>query len=140
MVGSGMLMFVLGLVGLYFAFSSRMREGKGKWLLRIFIAAIILPYLANSTGWILTEVGRQPWIVQGLMTIDQAVSPNVTVEMLWISLIGFTLLYGVLMVADIYLLQKYAREDMSGSGDLVPWAGSDDAEKGAKKARYEGAY
>jgi len=140
MVGAGMLMFVLGLAGLYFAFSSRMREGKGKWLLRIFIAAIILPYLANSTGWILTEVGRQPWIVQGLMTIDQAVSPNVTVEMLWISLIGFTLLYGVLMVADIYLLQKYAREDMSGSGDLVPWAGSDDAEKGAKKARYEGAY
>jgi cytochrome d ubiquinol oxidase subunit I len=73
----------------------------------------------------LTEVGRQPWIVQGLMTIDQAVSPNVGAEMLLISLIGFTLIYGLLMIADIYLLQKFARQDIGGSGELIPWFGNE---------------
>jgi cytochrome bd ubiquinol oxidase subunit I len=140
MVGSGVLMFVLGLVGLFFAFSNRLGNGKGKWLLSLLIPAIILPYLANSTGWMLTEMGRQPWIVQGLMTIDKAVSPNVTVEMLWISLIGFTLVYGLMMVADIYLLQKYARQDIDGKGNLIPWFGSDEPEATEKKAHYEGAY
>lgn len=140
MVGAGVLMFVLGLIGLFLNYTNRLGESKGKWLLRLLIPAIILPYLANSTGWMLTEVGRQPWIVQGLMTIDQAVSPNVTVEMLWISLIGFTAIYGLLMIADIYLLQKYARRDIGGSGDLIPWSGSDKPASADKKARYEGAY
>jgi cytochrome d ubiquinol oxidase subunit I len=140
MVGSGVLMFLLGLVGLFFAFRSRLGDGQGKWLLRLLIPAILLPYLANSTGWMLTEVGRQPWIVQGLMTIDQAVSPNVTVGMLLISLIGFTLIYGLLMVADIYLLQKYARQDISGSGSLIPWFGPEEPPTAENKPRYERAY
>ena len=135
MVGAGMLMFLLGLVGLWYAFRNRFNQGKGKWLLRILVLAIILPYLANSTGWILTEVGRQPWIVQGLMTVDKAVSPNVTVEMLAISLVGFTLIYGLLMIADIYLLQKFARQD--DDGNLIPWS---DKSAGEHKPGYEGAY
>jgi len=139
MVGSGVLMFVLGLVGLFLYYRNSLGNGKGKWLLRLLIPALLLPYLANSTGWMLTEVGRQPWIVQGLMTIDQAVSPNVTVEMLAISLIGFTLIYGLLMVADIYLLQKFARQDID-TGSLIPWSGTDEPESGKKNTRYEGAY
>ena len=140
MVGSGSLMFVLGIVGLFLAFRNGLASGNAKWLFRLLIPAILLPYLANSTGWILTEVGRQPWIVQGLMTIDKAVSPNVTVEMLLISLIGFTLIYGLLMIADIYLLQKFARQNMDGSGDLIPWFDKDNPAPTEKKARYEGAY
>ncbi|MCL4252017.1 MAG: cytochrome ubiquinol oxidase subunit I [Anaerolineae bacterium] len=140
MVGAGGLMFVLGLLGLYYISRNRLGNGKPKWLLRLLILAILLPYLANSTGWMLTEVGRQPWIVQGLMTVDQAVSPNVTPEMLLISLIGFTIIYGLLMIADIYLLQKYARQDIDGSGNLIPWFGPDEPESGKKNARYEGAY
>ena len=77
--------------------------------------AIFLPWLANSTGWILTEVGRQPWIVQGLMRIEQGLSPNVGVVELLITLIGFTLLYGALAVADVYLLQKFARVSVTAS-------------------------
>ncbi|HVU13259.1 MAG TPA: cytochrome ubiquinol oxidase subunit I [Phototrophicaceae bacterium] len=119
MVGSGMLMFLLGIVGLVLFYLKHFEIGRGRWLLRILIAAIILPYLANSTGWILTEVGRQPWIVQGLMQTDQAISPNVTPAMLLITLIGFTLIYGLLMIADIYLLQKSARRD---DDKLIPWA------------------
>lgn len=140
MVGAGSLMFVLGVAGLFVAFRNGFTSGNTKWLLRLLIPAILLPYLANSTGWILTEVGRQPWIVQGLMTIDKAVSPNVTVEMLLISLIGFTLVYGLLMVADIYLLQKFARQNMDGSGDLIPWLNKDESSPTKKEPRYEGAY
>jgi cytochrome d ubiquinol oxidase subunit I len=132
MVGAGSLMFVLGLLGLFLTWRHQFNPGKGRWFLRILIPAILLPYLANSTGWILTEVGRQPWIVQGLMRVDQAVSPNVTVEMLAISLIGFTLIYGVLMVADIYLLQKFARVD---DERIIPWT-----DKPQPSARYEQAY
>ncbi len=138
MVGSGVLMFLMALVGLYLYFTRKFAAGKGKWLLRLLIPAIILPYLANSTGWMLTEVGRQPWIVQGLMTLDQAVSPNVTAEMLLISLIGFTLLYGVLMIADIYLLQKFARQEMD-DGSLIPWSGDSPAPTD-KTPQYKGAY
>ena len=140
MVGAGMLMFLLGVVGLFLLYRHQLGDGKGKWLLRILIVALFLPYLANSTGWILTEVGRQPWIVQGLMTIDQAVSPNVTVAMLAITLIGFTAIYGLLMIADIYLLQKFARHNMDDGDTLIPWFGGDEPDTADKKARYEGAY
>jgi len=70
---------------------------------------IALPLVANSTGWILTESGRQPWIVQGLLKVEDAVSPSLSSGMVLFSVIGFLLLYGVLMAADVYLLAKYAR-------------------------------
>ena len=50
---------------------------------------IVLPYISNMSGWILTEMGRQPWIVQGLLTVQKAVSPNLTTLDLLISLIGY---------------------------------------------------
>jgi cytochrome d ubiquinol oxidase subunit I len=133
MVGAGVLMFVLGLLGLFFSFTNRLQ--KVRWFLLALMPAIVLPYLANSTGWVLTEVGRQPWIVFGLMRIEQAVSPNVTPVMLLISLIGFTLVYGVLMAADIYLLQKFARAGV-GETEAAP---ADDTQS-AKQPRLKGAY
>ncbi len=57
----------------------------------------------------MTELGRQPWIVFGLMKTDKAASPTVTAGMVLISVIVFTLLYGALMAVDIYLLNKYAK-------------------------------
>ena len=73
--------------------------------------AIGLPYLANSSGWILTEMGRQPWVVYGHLKTVDAVSPSVTAGMVWMSVIGFSIVYGILMVADIYLLSKYSRSN-----------------------------
>jgi cytochrome bd ubiquinol oxidase subunit I len=128
MVGSGVLMFLLGILIWVFSARGTASTFKPRWLLSVLVPAILLPYLANSTGWMLTEMGRQPWIVQGLMTLDKAVSPNVTVAMLWISLVGFTLIYAGLMAADIYLLQKYARIDMAGNGKLIPWTDNSPAE------------
>jgi cytochrome bd ubiquinol oxidase subunit I len=80
---------------------------KAKWM-KWVPWMLILPYLANASGWILTEMGRQPWIVYGLLKVQDAVSPNLTVVDLWISLIGYTLVYGSLAVAMVYLMRKYA--------------------------------
>lgn len=108
MVGAGVAMFLLGLVGLLLAALKRLE--RSRLLLKLLLPAILLPYLANTTGWLLTEVGRQPWIVFGLMRIENAVSPGVSAEMLLITLIGFTAIYGLLMIAAIYLLAKFARD------------------------------
>jgi cytochrome d ubiquinol oxidase subunit I len=79
-----------------------------KWMKLVPLGAISLPYIANATGWILTEMGRQPWIVQGLLKVEEAVSPNLTTVDLLISVIGYTAVYGSLAVAMVYLMKKYA--------------------------------
>ncbi len=106
MVFSGFLMFAVMVFGLYYTLRGRPLAGKVVALLPF---AIALPYIANSAGWILTEMGRQPWIVYGLMKTDAGFSPNITPGLVLASLIIFTLLYALLMVADVYLLTKYAK-------------------------------
>ena len=68
----------------------------------------------NTAGWLLTENGRQPWIVQGLMKTVNANSPSVTSTDIWISLIVFVLIYIALGAADLVLMLRYARR---GLGD-----------------------
>lgn len=131
MVGAGTLMFFLALLGLWFRYRGTLESQK--WFLRVMVAAIVLPYLANSVGWILTEVGRQPWVVFGLMRIEEAVSPNVGVGALWLTLIGFTVVYGVLMVADVYLLWKYGSE---GSPQII----EEPTAPGGMEPAAEGSY
>ncbi len=82
--------------------------------------AILLPFASNTSGWILTEVGRQPWVVFGLLKTQDAVSPVLTPGLVLASLIGFTLVYAALMAADIYLLWKFGKlgpEPESLAGD-----------------------
>jgi cytochrome bd ubiquinol oxidase subunit I len=106
MVGAGMVMLLLGAL----ATATVLRDSfaRSPRLLALLVPAIALPYIGNSSGWIFTEIGRQPWIVFGLQKTADAVSPNVTALMVLTSLVGFTLLYGALMAADVYLLRKYA--------------------------------
>lgn len=129
MVGFGVLMSLIAIVGLFFSWRGKL--DKRKWFLGALPFAMILPYVANMTGWMITEVGRQPWIVQGLMRVEEGLSPNLTAADLWISLIGFTLVYGVLMAADFYLLWKYGSSG-SASGDVIkmPEPPADDLELG----------
>lgn len=73
-------------------------------------AAVTVPLMGlfgNSFGWIFTEMGRQPWIVFGLMPTSAGVSPSVSALEVWISMIGFTVVYGVLAVIEVRLLLKY---------------------------------
>jgi cytochrome d ubiquinol oxidase subunit I len=124
MVGAGVLMIALGVYALYLPW----RKWPAKWSrwLKWLVWAIALPYIANTSGWILTETGRQPWIVHGLLKTENAMSPNLGAGMVLFTLIGFALTYAVLMVADIYLLVKYAKAGpdaaMRESVDLAPSA------------------
>ena len=115
MVGAGFLMLFGALYGIVLMYYKRVE--KTQWFLKALIWAILLPYLANSTGWLLTELGRQPWIVFGLQRVEEAVSPNVSAGMVLFSLITFTLLYAVLIVADVYLLRKFARSPEASFGE-----------------------
>jgi cytochrome d ubiquinol oxidase subunit I len=115
----GLLMIAAALGALFLIFTKRLEPGRSKfwrWFLRLLPLAIILPYLANTGGWLLTELGRQPWIVYGLKKTADAVSPTLTPGMVLFSLLAFILVYAALMVADIYLLAKYSR----ATGDAEP--------------------
>jgi cytochrome d ubiquinol oxidase subunit I len=82
--------------------------------------AIVLPFLplaANSFGWLFTEVGRQPWIVYGLMPTAIAVSPNNSVVMVLITMIGFTLLYGALALVMLGLVIRRVRHGLPPATD-----------------------
>ncbi len=76
----------------------------GRWLLRAAVVLPFLPLAANSFGWIFTEMGRQPWLVFGLLPTASGVSPTVGAGTVLTSLIGFTALYGVLAVVEFKLL------------------------------------
>lgn len=107
MVGLGFLMLALAAYGLFLA-----RRGlleRPPRLLRVFPYAIALPYLANTTGWLMAEVGRFPWAVQGLVKIEDAISPNLTPGMVLTTLVGFTVIYGLLIAMTIYLFARFAR-------------------------------
>jgi len=118
MVGAGIVMLLLGAWALLTMLKGSFE--RSPLLLGLLAPAIALPYVANSTGWIFTEIGRQPWIVFGVMRVETAVSPAVTAGEVLFSLIGFTLLYGVLMVADVYLLRKYAKAGIHGPAQDGP--------------------
>lgn len=107
MVGVGFALVALALYALFITMAEMW--DKPPKLLKIFLWALPLPYLANSLGWMLTEVGRFPWLVYELMRLEQGLSVVVPGWQVLITLIGFTLVYGALMVAEIYLLVKYAR-------------------------------
>src|SRR5271155_1033962 len=96
----------------------------GLWLLRrkklatsrvflwVAVWAAVLPFVMNTAGWLLTESGRQPWIVQGIMLTKNGISPTLSTTWLWISLIAFVLLYGTLGTVDLILMLKYSREQL----------------------------
>ena len=89
--------------------------------LRWMVLAMILPYAANTAGWILTETARQPWVVHGLLLTKDAVSPNLSTAYVWVSLIAFIVIYSILMAADIFLLYKTGKNGLaSDSMDLIP--------------------
>jgi cytochrome d ubiquinol oxidase subunit I len=118
MAYAGSLVFVVLAVA---AFFYRRRTFATKpWLLWVCVATIPLPYVAALAGWVLTEVGRQPWIVFGLLKTVDANSPSVSTTTIALSLGVFALLYGALAVVDVVLMRRYARLDppeVGGDGD-----------------------
>jgi cytochrome d ubiquinol oxidase subunit I len=130
--------FMMMALSFFFLLATRGQLENAKWM-KWVPWVIALPYIANSSGWILTEMGRQPWIVQGLLTVEKAVSPNLTTLDLLISLIGYTVVYGSLGIAMVKLMKKYAvagpdaalhesvdvEPQNGGVGDILPIGAQD---------------
>jgi len=110
MAYSAVLVFLLSAWGLWLL--RRKRLETSRWFLRIAIWAAVLPFVMNTAGWLLTENGRQPWIVQGLQLTKNGVSPSIDTTTVAISLIVFLVLYGILAVVDFVLMRRYARREI----------------------------
>lgn len=108
MVGIGTFMILASLLGIFL--SRKQNFEQYRWFLTIMVFAIPAPYLAQQLGWLVAELGRQPWIVYGMLKTADAVSKSVTSTQVALSLLGFTVLYGILGAIDIYLLVKYAKK------------------------------
>jgi cytochrome d ubiquinol oxidase subunit I len=107
MAYAGVLMFLVAAVGAWLY--RRNKLVTAGWFQWTAMVAMVLPYTAATAGWLLTEMGRQPWIVQDLLLTSEANSPNVTVTWIGISLSVFISLYITLGVVDFVLMRRYAR-------------------------------
>jgi cytochrome d ubiquinol oxidase subunit I len=104
MVAIGMFLIALTLYAGFQWWRGRLFEQK--WLLRVFVLAVILPQVANQFGWFAAEMGRQPWVVYGLLRTSDALSKVVTANQVLFSLILFALVYTLLFALFLYLLNK----------------------------------
>ena len=106
MVTLGVFFMLFSWVGAYLYKKDRLLESK--WYLKTGMYVMLLPYVAINLGWVVAEVGRQPWVVYGLMKTEEAVSPIALSQVIF-SIAGLVIFYTVLIIADVYLLKKYAK-------------------------------
>jgi cytochrome bd ubiquinol oxidase subunit I len=126
MVGIGFLTALIALLGLWLLRRGRLPENR--WVWRIGVLSLALPFVANSAGWIFTEMGRQPWSVYGVMKTASSVSPNVGATSMLISVIALTTLYGVLMVIEAGVMVRYVKAGPPSEEDVLAPPGGDGAD------------
>ena len=107
MMGFGFLTMLFAAMALWV--TRRNGAPKSGWWIWVAVLTPLLPIFANSFGWIFTEMGRQPWLVYGLMTTATGVSPSVSVGEVWVSMVVYTLLYAALAVVEVKLFLSYVR-------------------------------
>ncbi|MGO2659420.1 cytochrome ubiquinol oxidase subunit I [Mycetocola reblochoni] len=122
MIGLGAAHFLVAVAGLWLTRKGRMPTQK--WVWKIAIWAFPLSLLAMSVGWTFTEMGRQPWLVFGLLRTEDGVSPNVTGLEVLISLVLFTLLYAALAVVEFVLIKKAAQKGPADAPAIDPERGT----------------
>lgn len=113
MVTCGILMLTLFSLALYFII--RGTVWKKRWFLWCLVAALPLPWIAAEAGWIVSEVGRQPWVIGGILPTMLGAS-SLAASDVYISLGGFILFYTLLLVVEVYLMLKYIRRGPSVLG------------------------
>jgi cytochrome d ubiquinol oxidase subunit I len=106
MVACGFTMLFVFAMSFYYC-ATRVADQK-RWLMRMAVWCIPLPWIAAETGWFVAEVGRQPWTISGVLPTHLSVS-SVSAGQLWFSIGGFALFYTVLLVIELYLMFKYVR-------------------------------
>ena len=111
MVGAGGLMILITGAALLLAMRGKLADKR--CMLKVLLYSLPLPFIANSVGWFVTESGRQPWIVVGLQKTVDAVSPNLTATDIWLTIIGFTLIYLVLIVFALGVAIRFIKTSPS---------------------------
>ena len=106
----GVLTLLISLWGLLLL--RRKTLATSRVFLWVAVWGTVRPFLMNTAGWLLTESGRQPWIVQGIMLTKNGISPTVSTAWIAISLVGFILLYAILGTVDLILMLRYSREQL----------------------------
>jgi len=101
---------LIGLWGLWLI--RRQKLATSRLFLSVAIWAVVLPFLMNTAGWLLTESGRQPWIVQGIMLTKNGISPSLPTTWIAISLAAFVLVYAVFATIELLLMLKYSRKPL----------------------------
>jgi len=104
MAAFGVLMFLVSALGLFFSRKKKPSLFEHKWMLWILGLTTFTPFMANTAGWLITELGRFPWTVYGLFTMEQSVSPNVSATSLIISNTVYFLLFAGLASVMVYLV------------------------------------
>jgi len=107
MVGLGF--FFILLLGTFFVLSTRQRLDRHRWLLWVAVLAIPLPWIAAELGWLVAEIGRQPWAIEGVLPTALAVS-SLGVAQVALTLAGFVLFYSVLFVVEMGLMLRAIRK------------------------------
>lgn len=110
MVVAGTVMLLLGIYGVYLAWKKKLLSKPRKWFYRLMVAGISLPFIANTSGWIMTEIGRQPWTVFGLMTTEDSISPSVSAGQVLFSIITFCTVYAILGIIMVFLYVKVIKK------------------------------
>jgi cytochrome d ubiquinol oxidase subunit I len=123
MAGVGILLVLIPLIGLFLLRRGGME--RRRWFLRAAVLGAFLPPLANLTGWIFTEMGRQPWLVYGLLKTNESRSPLVGSATIILSLVGYTVLYGVMLVIGGRLFLKDIAEGPESEPIEEPGASAD---------------
>ena len=118
------LVLILALWGAWNIWRKRLQ--RARWFLLASTWFVIAPFVMNTAGWFLTENGRQPWIVQGLMLTKNGVSPSVSTTWVWITLTLFILIYGIFAVVDGFLMVRYSRKPLADVEEEQP---ADEAEE-----------
>lgn len=108
MAGLGGVMVLAAMLALFF--NKKNKISSKPWLLKALVWMIPMPFIANTAGWIMTEIGRQPWTIMGLYTTAQSVSPNVTSGDLLFSIIVFCGSYLVLGGIMAYMVIRLAKK------------------------------
>ena len=112
------LVALLALWGVWLLY--RRRLDGAKWFLRVSILAIFSPILMNTAGWMLTESGRQPWIVQNLMKTSNGLTPLLNSAWVWISLVAFVAIYIAMGIVMGMLMFRYGKKSLDESEAQEP--------------------
>jgi len=109
MIAAGVISFLLFAYGLYLYWKKKL-DNAPKWFSLACVYGISMPFISNTAGWIMTEIGRQPWTVFGLIQTKDSVSPSVSAGQVLFSVISFTAVYTILGIVTVYLFTKVIKE------------------------------